>query len=173
MCSKAIVLASVKNEAKILKHLLTQVPAGAWDYRPTPAQRSTLELVRYLAIGAAGATDFAVTGTWDAWGKLDEAAKTWQPADFPKAIDRQVALVKKTLAAVTDRAFATKKAKHWSGKSMPLGEALLDMVIKPGAAYRMQLFLYLKSAGAAHLTTSDVWQGKAAKPKKEKAAAAT
>ncbi len=174
MVTKATLIASVKAETKILKHLLTQIPAGGWDYRPSAPQRSTLELVRYLAIGAAGATDYAVTGTWDGWEKLEAAAKEWQAADLPKALDRQLALVKKSLAKVTDRAMATKKIKMWSGEKVTLGDGLLNMVIKPGAAYRMQLFLYLKAAGATHLTSSDLWQGKAAKPKKaEKAEAAS
>ena len=44
----------------------------------------------------------------------------------------------------------------------PLGRALLEMPLKWMTAYRMQLFLYAKAAGAVDLTTADNWRGAAA-----------
>jgi hypothetical protein len=37
-------------------------------------------------------------------------------------------------------------------------EHLIEGVLKTFAAYRMQLFLYVKACGA-HVTTYDVWMG--------------
>jgi hypothetical protein len=48
---------------------------------------------------------------------------------------------------------------------MGLGEALIELVLKTATAYRMQLFLYAKASGSAQLTSSDCWQGVAAKQK--------
>lgn len=166
MYTKASFFKSLALEAKILKHLVTQIPAGQLDWRPTPAQRSTLELVRFLSFSVFAASEFAVTQAWDQWEKHDAAAKELQPAGFAKAMDKQVKAIAKLLTKLDDGALKRKTTKHWNGTKMPLGEALVEMALKPMVAYRMQLFLYAKQSGAAHLTSSDCWQGKPAKVKK-------
>ena len=42
------------KEIDICLHLHGQVPEGGMDYRPTPDQRSTLELLRYISVCAIG-----------------------------------------------------------------------------------------------------------------------
>ncbi len=171
MYTKAAFLNAIKLETKVIKHLATQIPANTYDYRPTPAQRSTLELLRYLAIGGAGAAAYAATGGWEAWEKLDAQAKLMQPGDIAKALDRQAKAIASALKPYTDAKLQKKKIKTWSGISCTLGEGMVTMVLMPMVAYRMQLFLYAKASGASHLTTSDCWHGKAAKPKKPAKAA--
>jgi hypothetical protein len=172
MYRKAEFLKSLKQEAKIVKHLATRIPAGQHEYRPTPAQRSTLELLQYLTFSQLASVEYLVTGSWDHYEGLMEAAKAVTPGSFAKAIDKQAAAVAKRLAKVADPAIQRKKVKHWSGTAMTLGEGLIETVLKPATAYRMQLFLYAKSSGAADLTSSDCWMGVAAKKKKAKAAQA-
>lgn len=49
-----------------------------------------------------------------------------------------------------------KKAEHLIGEG----------VMKPFAAYRMQLFLYVKACGA-HVSTMDVWAGMDTPPRQD------
>src|SRR5690348_12898558 len=46
--TKSELIASLQNEVRILVHLAGKVEPQMRDYRPTPRQRSTFELLRYL-----------------------------------------------------------------------------------------------------------------------------
>src|SRR5215218_5434369 len=48
--TKAELIASLQNEVRILLHLASKVEPEMRDYRPTPKQRSPLELLQYLSI---------------------------------------------------------------------------------------------------------------------------
>ncbi len=48
--TKAELISSLQNEIRILVHLCGKVQPEMVDYRPTPKQRSTVELLRYLTI---------------------------------------------------------------------------------------------------------------------------
>ena len=41
---------TLKQEVRILLHLASKVEPAMLDYRPTPKQRSTLELLQHMAI---------------------------------------------------------------------------------------------------------------------------
>ena len=45
------------------------------------------------------------------------------------------------------------------GRSATRAAWLLELVLNGCAAYRTQLFCYLKSCGRDELTTSNLWQG--------------
>ena len=47
--TKQELLTALQNEVRILLHLIGKVEPRMLDYRPTPKQRSTIELLRYLA----------------------------------------------------------------------------------------------------------------------------
>jgi hypothetical protein len=165
MYTKQQFLKAVKLETKVVKHLATQVPAGQLDYRPTPAQRSTIELMRFLTLTGIGSARFAVEQEWGFWDALEEESNRVVPATFAKAMDKQAKAIEKLLKPLTDKQLEKKTIKTWSGTKVSLGEGLVDMVLKTLVAYRMQLFLYAKASGASHLTSSDCWQGKPAKKK--------
>ena len=48
--TKEELISSLRHEVRILMHLAGKADKSKLDYRPTPKQRSTLELLRYLAI---------------------------------------------------------------------------------------------------------------------------
>ena len=48
--TKEQLVASLQNEVRILLHLVSKIDRSQLNYRPTPGQRSTLELLRYLSI---------------------------------------------------------------------------------------------------------------------------
>lgn len=167
MFDKKAFLASLAFETKILTHLAAQLDESRLSYRPTEQQRSTLDLLRYLSIGPAAATIYAITGNWNHWDALEEKSKAVTLATFPKAMKAQLALITKTLKPIGDSALKRKKTTTFAGQKTTLGPGLIEMVLKQYAAYRMQLFLYAKASGLSHLGTSDVWAGR--KPKAAKA----
>ena len=171
MYAKASFLTSIALEAKVIKHLVGQIPSGKTDWRLTPPQRSTIELVRFLSFMPLASVEFALTQAWDKWGGHEAKAKDLQPAGFAKAMDKQIKDITKLLADHGDAALKRKSTKHWDGTKMTLGEGLIEMVLKTMTAYRMQLFLQVKASGAPQLGTSDCWQGKATKAKAKKGSA--
>jgi hypothetical protein len=56
--SQAELISALRQEVRILIHLAGKVDRSMLDYRPTATQRSTLELLQYLAI--MGPTQIAV-----------------------------------------------------------------------------------------------------------------
>src|SRR5215813_10683336 len=48
--TKEELIASLQNEVRILLHLAGKIDRTQLDYRPTPKQRSTLELLQYLVV---------------------------------------------------------------------------------------------------------------------------
>ena len=47
--TKEELIGSLQNEARILLHLCSKIDPSILDYRPSPKQRSTIELLRYLS----------------------------------------------------------------------------------------------------------------------------
>ncbi|KND46720.1 MAG: hypothetical protein AB201_02690 [Parcubacteria bacterium C7867-006] len=129
MYTKDNFIKSLKNEVRIIKNLAKKIPEGTMDYRPTPVQRSTLELLQYLSISGAGTMKAILTGDIKVYGEYHTFT---QDVDF----------------------YGIKtKVEH-----------LIDGVLKNFAAYRMQLFLYMKSNGA-YVSTMDLWAGMDTPPK--------
>lgn len=165
MYRKADFIKSLKHEAKIVKHLASVITPAQLDYRPTPAQRSTLEVLQYLSYAPLATTEYIVGGSWDHYDAMAAAGKEVSLTTAAKVLDKQVATIAKRLAKLTDAKILRKSVKSWSGKKMGMGEALIELVLKTATAYRMQLFLYAKASGSAQLASSDCWQGVAAKKK--------
>ena len=129
------------------------------DYRPTPKQRSTMELLRYLTTMGPHLVRNAKTGQFD--------VAAWQ-ADAKAAEGRNFEQTVAALAAHGDL-YATELAK-WSdadfrgeiemfGNRSSRGQFLVNMVLGGCAAYRTQLFLYLKACGREEIGTSNLWGG--------------
>ncbi len=164
--SKQQLIDSIVHECTICKHLYGKLPAGSLDYRPTPGQRSTAELLQYLSIAAIGSARAFTEGNWGAWRSYDEAAAAMRPEDFPAAMDRQIEEISALIEGLSDEMLAHHEVALPTGKKLPLGAALIESSLKWIVAYRMQLFLYAKSAGADALSTRNCWAGVDAPPKK-------
>src|ERR1700694_5497160 len=74
--TKPELVGTLQQEVRILLHLAGKVDASMLDYRPTPKQRSTLELLQYMAI--MGPTQLTVTegGVFD----RPTLSRTWGSA---------------------------------------------------------------------------------------------
>jgi hypothetical protein len=162
MLTKEEFLDEIRHESKVLKHLATTLLPGTDDWRPTPKQRSVLELLRYLTCCASVPVHAALAGNWDAAKPLEAAAEKVSRETFAAAIDAQTAELTRLLAGVPEADFRTRRANLPWGVEVSLGRALVDMGLKPLVAYRMQLFLYAKASGNAEIGPADCWVGVAA-----------
>ena len=157
--TKSELIGSLQHEVRILVHLAGKVDRQWIDYRPTPKQRSILELLRYMSIMGPQLVEATKTGTFDRekWGAADKAA---QARDFDQtvaAIAAQAELYPALLADMTDADFRAE-IDMFGGRTTK-GAFLVNLVIGGHAAYRTQLFLYLKSCGRADIGTSNLWGG--------------
>ena len=159
MITKQQILDDCRHETEIIKHLATKLPEGAFDWRPTPGQRTTLELMRYLTAAPEIAAVYCITGNWDHGQKMSEASEQVTAETFAGAMDRQLARVEEVLGDLDEAAASTKPAEMpWKAPTTQ-SACVLQTVLKSYVAYRMQLFLYGKQAGNAELHTLDCWAG--------------
>ena len=68
--TKEELIASLQNEVRILLHLASKIDRNKLDYRPTPKQRSTMELLQYLVVMGPMLIRAVKAGAFDgpAWG---------------------------------------------------------------------------------------------------------
>ena len=152
-------LAAMIKECDICIHLHGKIPDDGMDYRPSTAQRSTLELLRYISFCGVGFCHALLEGGWDAYSKLAAESERLDPKDFPAAMETQKAQLRKLLSGVDEAELESKDVQLPSGETMKLGRALLDMPFRCLSGYRMQLFLYAKAAGNHDLKTPNCWAG--------------
>ena len=157
--TKSELITSLQNEVRILLHLASKIEPEMVDYRPTPRQRSTLELLRYLAIMGPELVKAAKAGKFDGaeWMAAEQVGAGRTLDETLTAIARQTETYAKLLADVTD---AELRAEiEMFGQKESRGSFLVNHVLSGCAAYRTQLFLYLKSCGREELSTMNLWVG--------------
>jgi len=150
---------SMLRECDILIHLHSKLPAGALDYQPSPEQRTTLALLRYLAICATAGIRCMNEANWKLFREYGERVAEMPGEEFPAAMERQKKEIADFFANVSEETLALQQAPMPGGGMLPLGAAILNGPLKWLAAYKMQLFLYAKAAGAMELKTQNLWRG--------------
>ena len=158
MITRDQLLESMRHEANVIKHLATKVPPGQLDWRPTPKQRSTLELLRYLTTCAIVPTLAMIRRVWDHVEAMEQAAQGVTPATFAAAMDAQMRQVEDAIRAIPEADWQSDTAMPW-GSPTKLGISLVDCGLKTLVAYRMQLFLYAKQSGNADIGPANCWVG--------------
>jgi len=157
--TKAELIGALQHESNILLHLASKVDRAQLDYRPTARQRSTIELLRYLSLMGPQLINACVTGTFDtaAYGAANEAA---QARDLD-ALMAEIATHSATYATLLENVSDDDLRATISlfGNSGTRGAKIVSMVLSGCAAYRTQLFCYLKSCGREELGTSNLWAG--------------
>jgi len=156
---KSELIAQLQKEIDILVHLASKLDRSMLDYRPTPKQRSTLELLRYLSVmgpqlvkGARTQFDVSV---WQAAVKASEAR------DFDQTmavIAGQKQVYAAELGDWTDAEFRSEMT-GFDGTKISRGLFIVNLVLGGHAAYRTQLFCYLKACGRDELGTLNLWMG--------------
>ena len=161
--TKEELISSLRREVRILVHLAGKVDKSKLDYRPTPKQRSTLELLQYMAIMGptqvaiikSGAFNRAALGA--AWGPADAAAKAMNFDQAISAIQKQSDEYARLLSGWTEADF--RGEIDMFGTKSARGSLLVSLVLSGHAAYRTQLFCYLKACGREELSTMNLWAG--------------
>lgn len=157
--TKPELIASLQHEVHILLHLAGKVDRSMLDYRPTPRQRSTLELLRYLSIMGPLLVKGARRGSFDPaeWTEAQGAADRRDFDQTVAAIAGQKDLYAELIGPMTDEEFRTEIEMF--GNRTSRGAFMVNLVLCGCAAYRTQLFLYLKACGRTELGTMNLWAG--------------
>jgi hypothetical protein len=152
-------VASLQNEVRILLHLAGKVDRTKLGYRPTPKQRSTLELLRYLTMMGPELVRVAKTGVFDttAWTAAEAAAAALDLDQALAVIAAQADAYATLLGDMSDADFRTEIDAF--GEKTSRGAFIVNNVLCGCAAYRTQLFMYLKACGREELNTMNLWAG--------------
>jgi hypothetical protein len=167
MISKDQLADAMMRECDICQHLYEKLAAlgpEALEYRPSPAQRTTLELLRYLTVCGIAGLRFMAERRWAVFGEFQDRTCGMGAADFPAAMTRQKSEIHDFFEALTEEQLESQEALLPSGGTAPLDVAILGGPLKWLAAYKLQLFLYAKAAGASGLGTANAWAGRDAQP---------
>jgi hypothetical protein len=158
--TKKELIDSLQNEVRILLHLAGKVDRKQLDYRPTPKQRSILELLQYLLVMGPMLVGAVKAGAFDekAWQAATAEANAMNFDQVLAAIERQPRTYAELLESFSDEDFRPEIDLFGSGKTSR-GSFIVFMVLGGHAAYRTQLFLYLKSCGREELNTMNLWGG--------------
>jgi len=156
--TKSEFLAALHHEVRILQHLITKIEPATVDYRPTPKQRSTIELLRYLSIMGPMLIKASKGGLDPAqWGAADQEAKARSFEQIAAVLAAQAEVYTSLLEPWTEQDF--REEIEMFGTRSSRGAFLVRLVLGGHVAYRTQLFLYLKSCGREELGTSNLWGG--------------
>ena len=158
--TKPELIASLHTEVRILLHLAGKIDPAKLDYRPTPKQRSTVELLKYLSMMGPALVQAAKAGAFDgaAWAAAEQAASVQTYEQALAAIAAQPGTYASLLADVSDDDLRVEIDPFGAGRSSR-GAFLVTQVLCSCAAYRTQLFLYLKACGREELNTWNLWVG--------------
>lgn len=156
--TKSELIALLQNDVRIFLHLSGKVTPEMLDYRPTPGQRSTLELVRYHSMMGPAIVEAAIAGRFDeaAWTAAEQTATARSFDDAVAALAGHAKWYADAIGTMSDDDLRAEVDVFGVASR---GAHLVSWVLNGGMAYRMQLFLYLKSCGRSELNTSNLWSG--------------
>jgi hypothetical protein len=164
MYSKEQLVDALVLELRVMRHLAARVPPDALDWRPSPSQRSTIELLRYVSTAGLDLTRAMLSGVWDRAAVTGKAPAHLRADEFDAAMERQESDLRAVLAPLTEKDLAERRSTLPTGQTTNLGAALVNVVVRVLGGYRMQLFLHAKASGNAALSTANCWYGIDAPP---------
>lgn len=147
---------SIENEIRIIKHLSTKALSENMDYRPTQKSRTTLELMQYLSATGMSTMKVLLDEDSKASSSYDDFKADVSLENFVSKMDFQENEMKNMFSKFTEEDFK-KEFDYYGVKTK--AEHLVDGILKNFAAYRMQLFIYLKTSCDQNLNTYNVWVG--------------
>ncbi len=167
MISKDQVRDSILNEYKIIKQLVTKLPEGSADYRISPGQRSTIELLRYLTLMGPGTVHAANDNDFRWIGQNAAAAEGLTLSDIPAYLDGAMGEITALFDGMSDEDFATREVHVEGMGDWTVQTWLLNTTCKFVPAYKLMLFHHAKAAGNGDIGTWDAWMdnGEVPQPK--------
>ena len=163
MPTKTEIIASLAKETRITIHLVQRLRPQDLSFRFTPCQRSTQELLEYLAAHAVNAVSFLLSGSRAAGEQRRAEVKGIALELVPAALNTQQQEIETLLAPLNESEFATRRVRNGQGIELGLAEALHEGLVKQAIGYKTQLFLQAKAAGVPNLGTPDLWRGEPGK----------
>jgi hypothetical protein len=162
--TKPELIASLQNEVRILLHLASKIQPEMLDYRPSAKQRSAFELLRYLTVMGPALIKATQKGAFDpqAWTAAEKDAETRDFSQTVAALGAQSDQYATLLNGMSDADF--RGEVEMFGQKASRGSFIVNYVLSGCAAYRTQLFLYLKACGREELSTMNLWGGMDATP---------
>jgi hypothetical protein len=156
---KQHLLQNLQREIFLLKQLAGFIEERDLDFRPADKMRSTLELMQYLSgIGATMLRWFIKNDLYpEEWAKIREQRKLVTLDNFKQKLDEQLEQIVMYMDLINEEDLNTKEVELPSKEKMILGTAIINAPIKWLAAYRLQLFTYLKMNGRSDISTREAW----------------
>ena len=156
---KQHLLQNLQREIFLLKQLAPLIEERDLDFRPAEKMRSTIELMQYVSgIGAVMLRWFVKDDlTPEEWVKIREHRKTLTRENFKDFLDKQMEDIIMYMNMISEEDMNTKEVTLPSKEKMVLGTAIINAPIKWLAAYRYQLFTYLKMNGRSDISTKEAW----------------
>ena len=159
MITKSGFLEMCRREAGICRHLHGKIDESKLEWKPGENMRTTLELLRYLTYTGIAPAQATVENDWETAKGWADKAKDMTAAEFPARMDDQVRHLEKLLEPIPDDDLMNREVALPWGENTTLGGALVATTLRFLAAYRMQLFLYVKASGVSDIGPANCWAG--------------
>jgi hypothetical protein len=155
---KQHLLFNLEREIILLKQFGRIIEEKDLAFRPSEKVRSTLELMQYLSSIGSLMMRWLIKDdlTKEDFIKIREHRLTLTLENFEERLDQQLDEIKMYMGMITEEDLL-KEVELPNKEKMPLGTAIINSPIKWMAAYRMQIFIYLKISGKQDLSTREAW----------------
>jgi uncharacterized damage-inducible protein DinB len=137
-------LGALKNESRITKCILAAVPTEKAEYRPDPASKSAMELVKHIANADNWFVEAVTTGVFNPAPGIPDSAKT--PAEIAAWYEERHAKNFAALTQVTSEQLL--KMVDFRGLMRRPAVTFLMIGLHHTIHHRGQLSSYLRSMGA-------------------------
>jgi uncharacterized damage-inducible protein DinB len=142
---QSVYLGPLKNESRTTKKILEAVPADKGGYRPEPAARSAIELVRHIAAADNRFVETVINGVFDTSpSMIPENVKT--PAEIAAWYEQRYAKNFEALTKLTSEQLL--KIVDFRGMVQRPAVTFLMMGLHHTIHHRGQLSSYLRCMGA-------------------------
>ena len=156
MYTKQDFINSFENDVRIINHLIEKIPHDKFDFKLIDNQRTITDLIHYLSGIFSNSIQVIHAGDQGLYATLPKVPEI-TPENAIDQMNAEVAKVKELLAQWTEQDLQAP-ISLFGGPEMSKGVMLVDYLLQWAAAYKMQLFLYVKQMGVP-VGTSNVWGG--------------
>jgi hypothetical protein len=167
MLGKEQLSGAMTKECDVAVHLFGKLPPDSFEYRPTPKQRSTTELLRYLSLCGIAGIQAMDQNNFALFQQIIDRNKDMKPDAFPAEMQKQKTEIENYFAGIDEKKLETQMTSLPGVGNVPLQVALLNGPLKWLTGYKLQLFTYAKAAGNESIGTANAWAGIDWPPKKE------
>ncbi len=157
MLTKNQIRDSILHEYKVIKQLVAKLPERSEDYRISASQRSTLELLRYLALIGPGTVHAGYDNDFRWIAENTAAMENVDLSEIPAYLDGAMAEIDGLFEKMSDEDFAKRAVSVKGMGAWTLQTWLLNTTCKFLPAYKLMLFHHAKAAGGEALGTWDAW----------------